>query len=218
MIKFYGRTGTGSAAAEALFKEMEVKYEYIEVPTKQDDSTRSDPSFLAINPLGQVPFVLCDDGTVMSESSALVMSMADRFGRAKNQTHNLYIPNMDDPNRNLYTRWMFYFAGGIYYHHLIYFYAHRYVTAPVPQGELKKNTLKELERLMEHAANNFGENSYFLGEEPSPLDFYAAMLFAWHPNWVEFANSHPKIKNYCQKIMTRPKSKDVWQRHFPDFF
>ncbi|MCX8515386.1 MAG: glutathione S-transferase family protein [Alphaproteobacteria bacterium] len=213
MIKLYGRAGTGAAAVEALLHELEVPHEYIEVATSKDDPSRSDPAFTAINPLGQVPFILCDDGTVMAESGAIIIAAADRFGRNSLVKHDLYIPMADDPTRNSYMRWIMFFASGVYYHHLFYFYSGRYVSAPVPQAELKVSALRELDRLLNFAAGQLGNQPYLLGDDCSPLDLYAAMLFAWHPDLQRFINDHPIIKAYCHRVMNRPKAKKTWEKH-----
>ncbi len=213
MIKLYGRIGTGVASVEALMNELEVPHEYIEVPVNKDDAYRSDPAFFDINPLGQVPYILCEDGTIMSESGAMMIAIADRFGRNKMVDHGLYIPSADDPVRNTYIRFMLFFATGIYYHHLFYAYSNRYVSSPTAQGELRTNALKELEKLFRFSTTQLGNQAYFLGDDCSPFDLYAAMLFTWYPNFPEFALKNPIIKEFCKRVMTRPKSKKIWEKH-----
>ncbi|MDI9313203.1 MAG: glutathione S-transferase family protein [Hydrotalea sp.] len=212
-MKLYGRIGTGVAAVEALFHELEVPHEYVEVPVSNDGSYRLDPAFLGINPMGQVPYIECDDGTTMAESAAMMVAIADRFGRNKMVSHGLYIPSADDPTRNAYMRWMVFFASGVYYHHLFYAYSNRYVSSPTAQGELRTNSLRELDRLFDFASSQLGNQPYFLGEDCSPFDLYAAMLFAWHPDWATFAKKKPLIKEFCKRIFTRPKSQKTWEKH-----
>ena len=213
MIKMYSRIGTGAAAVEALLHELEVPHEYVEVAVSKDDPYRLDPAYYDINPLGQVPYIVCDDGTIMSESAAMMVALADRFGRNKMVDHGLYIPSPDDPARNSYMRWMLFFASGVYYNHLFYAYSNRYVSSPAAQGELRTNALKELDRLFHFANNQLGNQSYFLGGECSPFDLYAAMLFAWHPDFKGFSAKYPMVKEFCKRIFNRPKSKKIWEKH-----
>ncbi|MGI9461791.1 MAG: glutathione S-transferase family protein [Alphaproteobacteria bacterium] len=213
MIKLYGRIGSGATAVEALINELDVPYEYVEVPADKDDPNRSDEAFYDINPLGQVPYVVCDDGTIMSESGAMMVAMADRFGRNKMVKHGLYIPLPDDPMRNAYMRWMFFFASGVYYTHLFYAYSNRYVTSPAAQGELRTHTLRGLDKLFDFAIGQLGNQAYFLGDDCSPFDFYAAMLFSWHPDFRGLMTTYPTVKEFCKKVFYRPKSKTIWEKH-----
>ena len=212
-MKIYGLIGTGVAAVEALAHELEVPHQYIEVGLSKNASYGLEESFFDITPLGQVPCIQYDDGTIMSESGAMMVTMADSFGRNKMVEHGLYIPALADPLRNAYMRWMVFFASGVYYHHLFYAYANRYVSTPAAQAEVRTNSLKELDRLLHFASVQLGKQKYFFGNDCSPFDFYAAMLFGWYPDFKVFANKNPVIKEFCKNIFTRPKSKAIWEKH-----
>jgi glutathione S-transferase len=56
------------------------------------------PSYLAINPMGKVP-TLRDGETVVTESCAICLYLADRFG------YGTFCPKVDDPRRGAYLRW-----------------------------------------------------------------------------------------------------------------
>ncbi|MDP4823939.1 MAG: glutathione S-transferase N-terminal domain-containing protein, partial [Aestuariivirgaceae bacterium] len=76
MYTLYGRPATGSAAVEALLEELGLPYR-LENVSKGPDGQPS-PAFLAtINPLGQVPALKLPDGTVITESAAIMIYLAD---------------------------------------------------------------------------------------------------------------------------------------------
>src|SRR5690606_12223161 len=62
------------------------------------------PAFLALNPMGKVPLVVCDQIPI-SETGAIAVYLADRFTAAG------LAPALDDPQRPAYLRWMFFTAG-----------------------------------------------------------------------------------------------------------
>ena len=62
------------------------------------------PDFLALNPMGKVPLVVCDQIPI-SETGAIAVYLADRFTAAG------LAPAIDDPQRPAYLRWMFFTAG-----------------------------------------------------------------------------------------------------------
>lgn len=74
-MKLYGyRNGRTFRALWAL-EEVGAQYEYVEVDLKRGEGR--EPKFLEINPTGKVP-VLDDDGTIITESAAICMHLADK--------------------------------------------------------------------------------------------------------------------------------------------
>ncbi|MFO0679947.1 MAG: glutathione S-transferase family protein [Polyangiaceae bacterium] len=60
------------------------------------------PEMLAKNPMGKLPILVDTDGTVVTESAAIALYLADRhaYGRL--------CPKVDDPARATYLRWSFF--------------------------------------------------------------------------------------------------------------
>lgn len=74
-MKLYGyRNGRTLRALWAL-EEISAPYEFIEVDLKRGEHCQ--PDFLALNPAGKVP-VLDDGGTIVTESAAICMHLAER--------------------------------------------------------------------------------------------------------------------------------------------
>ena len=79
-MKLYGyRNGRTLRALWAL-EEVRAKYEYVEVDIMRGQGR--EPWFLKINPGGKVP-VLDDDGTVITESAAICMHVAEKYPDSK---------------------------------------------------------------------------------------------------------------------------------------
>src|SRR5919109_1845636 len=75
-MKLYGyRNGRTLRAAWAL-EEVGAQYEYVEIDLKRGEG--QEPKFLEINPAGKVP-VLDDDGTIITESAAICMHLAEKY-------------------------------------------------------------------------------------------------------------------------------------------
>lgn len=78
-MKLYHTPLSGHAHRARLFLSLlGVPHEAIEVDLKAGAHKR--PEFLALNPFGQVP-VLDDDGTVVSDSNAILIYVARKLGR-----------------------------------------------------------------------------------------------------------------------------------------
>jgi glutathione S-transferase len=88
----YSRTFT----ARWMLEELALPYrvETVDLGRKEHKS----PAFLAINPMGKVP-ALTDDGVVVTETAAICLYLADRYGLGT------LAPAPDDPRRGPYLRW-----------------------------------------------------------------------------------------------------------------
>ena len=95
-MKLYGyRNGRTLRALWAL-EEVGARYEYVEVDLKRGQ--HREPAFLALNPAGKVP-VLDDDGTIVTESTAICMHLAERHPESG------LLPPAGTPERTECYRW-----------------------------------------------------------------------------------------------------------------
>jgi glutathione S-transferase len=79
-MKLYGyRNGRTLRAAWAL-EEAGAQYEYVEIDLMRGEGR--EPQFLEINPAGKVP-VLDDDGTIITESAAICMHVAEKYPQSR---------------------------------------------------------------------------------------------------------------------------------------
>jgi glutathione S-transferase len=67
-------------------------------------TTMKAPEYLALNPMGKVPAIVCD-GEVVTECAAICTFLADRFPEAE------LAPGASKAGRGTYLRWMFFAAG-----------------------------------------------------------------------------------------------------------
>ncbi len=77
MIKLYGVPASRTGRTLWMLAELGVEYENVPVHYAGEAQT---PEFLAINPNGKIP-ALDDDGTVLFESLAINLYLAEKYGR-----------------------------------------------------------------------------------------------------------------------------------------
>ena len=99
MLKLYYVPRTRSMRPRWLLEELGVPYELVRLDPSKGE-TRQEP-YRSVNPLGHVP-ALDDDGTVITESAAIIMHLADRFPEKG------LAPRPGTPERGLYYRWIVY--------------------------------------------------------------------------------------------------------------
>ena len=95
MYKLYWSPGSGAIAPQVLLEEIGAQYEKIVVDIESDENQSSD--FLAVNPLGQIPALVLPDGTLMTESAAIVLQICDRHPEANFHRHEA--EDLRDTNR-----------------------------------------------------------------------------------------------------------------------
>ena len=105
--------GCGSFAPHAALNEVGASYELVEVDLSSDQHYT--PEFLAVNPRAQVPVLTLPDGTVMTESVAMVMHIADCHPESG------LIPAIGGTNRAIAYRWLVFSAVNLYETGLPYF-------------------------------------------------------------------------------------------------
>jgi glutathione S-transferase len=72
-----------SLATRIAFYEADAKAEYIQVDTKRKVLTKDNADFNAVNPLGQVPVLRLDDGSTLTENTAVLQYVAECFPQTR---------------------------------------------------------------------------------------------------------------------------------------
>lgn len=98
MLELYYAPRTRAERVRWALEELELTYRLVPVNHRQPDG-----DFLRLNPLGQVPVLVCD-GEVWTESGAICLALADRFPRTSDGV-SLAPANAE---RAAYYRWSFF--------------------------------------------------------------------------------------------------------------
>jgi GST-like protein len=73
MYTLYGKTGSGSASVEAALTLARAPFRIVETASWAQNDAFAD--LLGLTPLGQVPTLVLDDGSALSESAAILMHL-----------------------------------------------------------------------------------------------------------------------------------------------
>jgi glutathione S-transferase len=201
MFTLYMRSGSGSAAVEAVLAECGAESALVDVPRSGQDYE----DYLAINPRGEVPSLRLPDNSLMTESAAIVIYLADLYPAAK------LAPSVNSPLRPSYLRWMLYFASAVYMADLRYFYAARYSIDASAEPGIKAKAEIDLDRDFDIFAKELGQGPYILGEVFSAVDLYATMLLSWVPDIKALFSRHPNLERYYNLVAARPKTNPIWK-------
>lgn len=204
----YGDLGSGAFSSEAVLAEAAAPYSFELIAL--DKNAQKTPEFLKVNPNGKIPALRLPDGAVVTESLAIVLTVADRFPAAK------LLPETGSARRADAYRWLAYMAGEIYPMVEIVDFPERFVPAGIEADTLRakaRSRIRENLLLIERTI----EGPWFLGREFSALDIYVAMFTRWRGtvgrDWLEGGHI-PKLHAIGERLSQRERIAPVWQRHF----
>ncbi|HTW33576.1 MAG TPA: glutathione S-transferase family protein [Rhizomicrobium sp.] len=204
----YGDLRSGAFSSEAALAEAGAPYTF-ELISIEKNAQKS-PAFLAINPSGKMPALKTPDGQIVTESLAILLTVADRFPAAD------LLPAPGSPARADVYRWLAFMAGEIYPMVEISDFPERFVPTGVEADTLRakaRSRIRENLLLIERMLNG----PWFLGETFSALDIYAVMFTRWRGtvgrDWLEGGHI-PKLHALAERLSKRERIAPVWQRHF----
>jgi len=98
-LQLHHHAHTRAANVVWMLEELGVDYELVPVDVR--GGAHKSEAFRALNPMGKLP-TLVDGDTVITESAAIALHLADRYGLGT------LAPALDDPARATYYRWILY--------------------------------------------------------------------------------------------------------------
>ena len=208
MFIIFGDKGSGAFSAEAALAEVGAPYEFKTISLERNE--QRSPEFLAINPSGKMPAVRLPEGLILTESLAILLTVADHFPNAR------LLPPQASPERGTAYRWLAFMAAEIYPMVEISDYPERFAPEHDEAAALRQKAKERIrDRLLIVERQVAGP--WFLPSGFSILDIYAAMFSRWRNtigrDWLE-AGHIPNLLGLAKSVSERPHIAPVWERHF----
>lgn len=200
-----GCKGCGSAIVEAALVLAKISFDREEV--NYDTAEGHDAIAAAGNPLAQVPTVILPDGTLMTESAAIVLyidGLVPELG---------LVPAVKDPHRREFLRWLMFLVAAVYPTFTYGDNPKKWVSDAAGNTDLRQSTddhRLSLWRLVEGAVRG----PWFLGERPSALDLYISVMTRWRPRREWFAENCPRLHAIAIEVDRDPRLASVWTTNF----
>jgi len=206
MYRLFARAGWGSSLVEAQLAWYGMPY-LLEEVDDLFESAAARERLAKVNPVAQVPTLVSPDGTVMTESAAITLHLAELAGNAT------LVPPPGDPARAQFLRWLVFLVANIY---PTFTYADdpaRFVTGEAAQAAFRKSVDRYGERLW-RMAEAAAASPWFLGEAFSAMDIYIAVMTRWRPRRAWFAENCPRLSRIALAADAVPALVPVWRRNF----
>jgi glutathione S-transferase/GST-like protein len=208
MYKLFWAKSMGSMASEVLFEEIGAEYEKIAVDLEKQENRSAE--FLAVNPTGQIPALILPDGTVMTESAAMVLHICDRHPEAK------LAPPAGSSESARFQRWLVFMAATLYSTDQRLYYADRMTTDAAGTAGIEAAARAAMDRHFALLDDALNPGPYLLGETYSAVDVYLWMLAKWHPDEKQLFAANPRIAKLVDLVEARPAVAKVWAENRED--
>jgi GST-like protein len=208
MMTLFSSTGSGAAAVELALEAIGAPYRTVRASSWEPDSALAELE--RVNPLKQIPTLVLDDGSVLTESAAILIHL----GLAHPDAHLL--PS-DASARAQSIRGLVYIAANCYSAISIIDYPERWC-ASLDEATRQRIIQGTRERLHVHwdiFADQFRATPFFNGQKPGALDFLAVVVSKWAGTRGHVRAARPDFHAALERIESEPGVARVLQRHWP---
>lgn len=203
-MELFGCKGCGSAFVEAMLELAQVDHRR-EIFDWEDQTAWV--RLREKNPLGQVPLLVLDDRTRLTETAGIGLWIANTFPAAG------LLPS-GASMRALAYRWMAFLATNVYGPVIIGDFPERWVADASAHAALKAGARERLVEAWSIFEAHIEPAPFVLGPALSLVDVYAAMLTRWRPGRAWFTTHCPKTMAAVALTERHPVVASVWSRNF----
>jgi len=207
MFTLFGYRGSGSAAVECALEVAGLDYELVSAASWAEDSAVE--RLAQVNPLRQIPTLVLEDGTAISESAAILIHLGLQY------PHSDLLP-AEPAQRALALRGLVYIPANCYSLISVLDFPERYLADPseAAQQNLHAGTRALLHRHWQLFAGLYRPDPYLCGAGLSALDLMAAVVSRWSGSRQHLQRARPAFAVYLARVDAHPAVAPVFARHF----
>jgi glutathione S-transferase len=199
-MKLYFAPLACSMATRAAFYEAGVSATFVEVDTRTKRTAAGD-DYLRVHPVGMVPALLADDGTLLFENAAILQYVADQFPAAN-------LAPTDAAGRIRLQQWLGFISTEL---HKALFTP--LLDAEAPEGAKAYAIEKGVARL--DYLNAYLADREYLLDAFSVADAYMATILGWSVVTPVDLKKWPAVHAYLERMRQRPSIARAFGEEMP---
>lgn len=169
MYKLYGMTGSCSMAIQAIINELGQKFEIIDV--RAPEGQPRNPEFLKLNPRGQVPVLIEEDGNVMREGGAIIVYLLDKY-------NSPMLPKSGKARAKA-LEWLMFANSTLHPAYARIFFAMRNISDQAAKDQVFKIASAQINKLWSEVDDQLAKTKYICGDQISAADILMAVIANW---------------------------------------
>lgn len=186
-LVFFHNPHSRATTIRALLEELDAEYELCTIDFRTQEQLS--PEYLAINPMGKVPAIR-HDGVVVTETVAICLHLADRFGDAG------LAPALQDLDRGPYLRWMVFYAA-------CFEPAISDRAMQRDPGSRMQSPYGDFDSTLKTLTDQLAAGPWLLGERFSAADVLWGNALRFVTEF-KLVDNTPVIADYVARVMARP--------------
>lgn len=189
-MKLFYKAGACSLSPHIVLREAGLDFtaEKVDLANK---TTESGADYLTINPKGQVPALLLDDGSLLTEGVAIVQYLADRVPDRQ------LIPPAGTLSRYHAIEWLNFVASDLHKGFSPLF-------NPKTPEEYLEIARAKLEQHFRYLDDTLAQQHYLLGSRFSVADAYLFTVLRWAVALQFDLQRYPNLAGYMKRVAARP--------------
>ena len=202
----FGFKGSGSAAVEMALDRCGIAYEVVEAaswhPGPGLDRLR------ASNPLAQIPTLQLPDGSILTESAAILIHLGIEHPGSG------LLPDAASAKAQA-IRGLVFIAANCYSDVSIIDYPERWLATPdeAPKENLRNGARRHLAMMWERFADQFAANRALNADAPGALDYLTVVVSQWGGSRAHIRTARPEFASALDRIERHPALAGVLSRH-----
>ncbi len=208
MYTLYGSDGSGSASVEIALLRCGAPFRIVRAASWEPGPGLDE--LAVVNPLKQIPTLRLPDGSVLSESAAILVHLGLAFPDAT------LLPN-DASLRAQAIRGLVYIAANCYAAISVIDYPERWTTdtSKAARGHVRAGTRARLHANWQIFADQFAAYPFLGGNSPGALDYLAAVVSKWSGARAYLKANRPEFFATLERIERHASVAPVFARHWP---
>ena len=194
-MKLYYSPGACSLSPHIALLEAGLPYDLVKVDLRAKKIENGD-DYLKINPKGQVPALLMDNGELLTEGPVIVQIIADKAA-GKNLA-----PSRDSAERYKLQEWLNYITGELHKNFGPMF-------SPVLADEAKAFFKDRVMGKFKYVESALAGRDYLMGNQFTVADGYLFTMLTWADRLKFDMSAMPNLSAYKARIAARPKVKEA---------
>jgi GST-like protein len=208
MFTLYGIKGSGSAAIEIALNIAGVESRLIEAASWKPGAGLDE--LKSVNPLAQIPTLRLPDGSVLTESAAILIDLGLKYPKSG------LLPR-DKAQRAQALRGLVCIAANCYAAVGVIDFPERYCDDPddALRQRIISRTKLRLGELWDIFADSFPATPWLSGEQLGALDVLTAVVSKWDGARPHIEKSRPEFYALLGRIEADPRVAPVFANHWP---